>query len=307
MSPRILCVDDDPHVLESLRDSLRRRFEVVTSTNGFEALKLMVAEAFPVVVSDMRMPLIDGARFLKLAREHAPDTVRIMLTGQSTLEDAISTVNDGQIFRFLLKPCATADLVAAIDAGIAHHQEVTSRRLRADRLLDGVMHAMRAMAAAVDPTARERGERVRRTAVDLAKALKIKSADDIGQACELLQLGAIGLPRETLAKLASFRPVNAEQGAELERLPEVAAAFLQDIPPMGGAHVVLNHLAKPFAPTRPGSAGTPIGARVARIALDYDVLQLQAMPDNLRLNAMRERDLRYDGALIDTFEEVLED
>ena len=84
--------------------ALRRRFEVVTSTNGFEALKLMVAEPFPVVVTDMRMPLIDGARFLKLAREHAPDTVRILLTGQSTLTDAVSTVNDGQIFRFLLKP-----------------------------------------------------------------------------------------------------------------------------------------------------------------------------------------------------------
>ncbi len=307
MNPRILCVDDDPHVLESLRDALRRRFEVVTSTNGFEALKLMVAEPFPVVVTDMRMPLIDGARFLKLAREHAPDTVRILLTGQSTLTDAISTVNDGQIFRFLLKPCATADLIAAVDAAIAHHKEITSRRLRDDQLISGVLHAMRAMAAAVDPTARERGERVRRTAIDLAKALKIKAADDIGQACELLQLGAIGLPRETLVKLASFRPVNAEQGAELERLPEVAAEFLKDIPPMGGAHVVLNHLAKPFAPTRPGSAGTPIGARVARIALDYDVLQLQAIPDNLRLNAMRSRDLRYDAALIDTFEEVLED
>ena len=65
---------------------------------------------------------------------------------------------------------------------------------------------MRAMAAAVDPTARERGERVRRIAVDLAKALKIKAADDIGQACELLQLGAIGLPRETLVSSPASGP-----------------------------------------------------------------------------------------------------
>ena len=123
MNPRILCVDDDTNVLESLRDSLRRRFDVVGCTNGFEALKMLVAERFPVVISDMRMPLIDGARFLKLAREHAPETVRILLTGQSTLDEVVATVNDGQIFRFLLKPCPTPDLVAAIDAAIAHHKE----------------------------------------------------------------------------------------------------------------------------------------------------------------------------------------
>ena len=233
----------------------------------------MVAETFPVVISDMRMPLIDGARFLKLAREHAPDTVRILLTGQSTLDDAVATVNDGQIFRFLLKPCATGDLITAIDAAVSHHHAAASRRLREEQLLDGVLHALTAMSAAVDPTARERGDRVRRSAVDLAAALKIKSGHEIGLACELLQLGAIGLPRDTLAQLASHRPVNAEQGAELERLPEAAAAFLSDIPRMGSAHMVLNHLAQPFAPTRPGSAGTPVGARIARIALDYDVLQ----------------------------------
>jgi response regulator RpfG family c-di-GMP phosphodiesterase len=305
MTPRILCVDDDEHVLESLRDSLHRRFDVVPSKNGFEALKLMVAEQFPVVVSDMRMPLIDGARFLKLAREHAPDTVRIVLTGQSTLEDAVATVNDGQIFRFLLKPCPMPELIAAIDAGISRHEELSGRREVASS--DGVVRAMTAMAATVDPTAKERGKRVRRIAVDLATALKLTYADEIGRACELAQLGAIGLERETLARLANVRPMNAEQGAELERLPEVAAPFLEGIPSLKSEHALLNHLAQPLVPTRPGEVGTPLSARVARIALDYDVLQLQALPDHLRLDAMRSRVLRYDPAPIDTFEDVLED
>jgi DNA-binding response OmpR family regulator len=303
MLPRILCVDDDEHVLESLRDSLRRRFDVVPSRNGFEALKTMVAERFPVVVSDMRMPLLDGARFLKLAREHSPDTVRILLTGQATLDDAVAAVNDGQIFRFLLKPCATPDLIAAIDAGISRHEELAARREGSD----GVVRAMTAMVATVDPTARERGERVRRAAVELATALKLTYGDEIGRACELAQLGAIGLQRETLARLANARPLNAEQGAELERLPEVAAPFLEGVASLKSEHALINHLAKPLVPTRPGEVGTPLSARIARIALDYDVLQLQAMPDHLRLDAMRARELRYDLALIDTFEDVLED
>jgi len=305
MKPRILCVDDDAHVLESLQDSLRRRFEVVPSMNGFEALKMMVAETFPVVVSDMRMPLIDGARFLKLAREHAPDTVRILLTGQSTLDDAVSTVNDGQIFRFLLKPCATPDLIAAIDAGISQHEEIAARRGGAPS--DSVVTAMMAMVATVDPTAKERGERVRKLAVDLATALHLTYGDEIGRACSLTQLGAIGLERETLAQLASARPLNAEQGAELERLPAIAAPFMDGIPSLVAEHALLNHLAEPLVATKPGAVGTPLSARVARVALDYDVLMLQHQPDHLRLDAMRARPDRYDLAVIDKFEDVLED
>jgi DNA-binding NtrC family response regulator len=91
--PRVLCLDDEPHVLESLRDTLRRRFEVVITTNGFEALRLLTEQPCEVVVSDMRMPRLNGARFLTLAREHAPETVRVMLTGHSTLDDAAAAIN----------------------------------------------------------------------------------------------------------------------------------------------------------------------------------------------------------------------
>ena len=272
--------------------------------NGFEALKMMVAESFPVVVSDMRMPLIDGARFLKLAREHAPDTVRILLTGQSTLDDAVATVNDGQIFRFLLKPCATPDLIAAIDAGILQHEEIAGRR---GGPTNSLVHAMMAMVATVDPTASERAARVRKIAIDLATAMHLTYGDEIARACELAQLGAIGLQRETLAQLASVRALNTDQGAEIERLAEVAAPFLEGISGLAAEHALLKHVAEPLVATKPGAVGTPLSARVARVALDYDVLRLQHQPDHLRLDGMRARVGRYDLAVIDKFEDVLED
>jgi DNA-binding NtrC family response regulator len=202
IKPRILCVDDEPHVLESLRDSLRRRFEVVGTSNGFEGLRLLVAEEFPVVLSDMRMPRIDGARFLTLAREHAPDTVRLLLTGQSTLEDAVTAVNEGEIFRFLVKPCPTPELIAAIDSAIRQYEITVEERRINEQLLDGALQAMLSMAATVDPTAPERADRVRALAVELARAVGITYAREIGRACELVQLGAISLPAETRLHLA---------------------------------------------------------------------------------------------------------
>ena len=77
-------------MLESLRDALRRRFDVTGTTNGFRALKLLSEQPYEVVLSDLRMPLLNGTRFLSLAREHAPGTVRLLLTGQSTVDDAVA-------------------------------------------------------------------------------------------------------------------------------------------------------------------------------------------------------------------------
>ena len=115
--PPILCVDDEPAVLEGMRDNLRRTFRVTTAGSGAEGLELLTEQQFAVVLSDMRMPEMDGAQFLTRARQIAPDTTRMLLTGYADIESAISAVNDGQVFRFLTKPCSQDRLVSSLAAG----------------------------------------------------------------------------------------------------------------------------------------------------------------------------------------------
>src|SRR5687768_872607 len=106
--PVVLCVDDEPQVLAGLSVSLRRRYEILTATSGAEALAVLARRPdVAVVVSDMRMPGMDGAAFLAKAKEIAPDAVRVLLTGYSEIDAAMNAVNQGQIFRFLTKPCPT--------------------------------------------------------------------------------------------------------------------------------------------------------------------------------------------------------
>src|SRR5258705_6448145 len=98
--PRVLCVDDEPHILEGLMLQLRRQFTVFTAPGGRAGLECLARErGFAVVISDMRMPEMDGAAFLARAREEHPDAVRILLTGNSDLDAAIAAVNEGEIFR----------------------------------------------------------------------------------------------------------------------------------------------------------------------------------------------------------------
>ncbi len=96
---RVLLVDDEPLVLEGLRRSVHREFVADLASGAEEGLaKLRRDGPYPVVVSDMRMPGVDGAEFLAEVRTVSPDSIRVMLTGLSDMEIAVRAVNEGQIF-----------------------------------------------------------------------------------------------------------------------------------------------------------------------------------------------------------------
>ena len=97
--PRILCVDDEPHILESLRDTLRRGFDVRTAGSGPEGLAMLEdgPDEYALIISDMRMPVMSGSVFLREARRVSPDASRILLTGYADLDAAVSAVNDAQL------------------------------------------------------------------------------------------------------------------------------------------------------------------------------------------------------------------
>jgi HD-like signal output (HDOD) protein/ActR/RegA family two-component response regulator len=112
---RILFVDDDPHVLDGLRDLLRRErdeWDMVFALGGVAALGELEGQPFDVVVSDMRMPEVDGATLLRIVQERHPETVRIVLSGQTDIEAALRVVPVAH--QFLAKPCERDELRGAI-------------------------------------------------------------------------------------------------------------------------------------------------------------------------------------------------
>ncbi|MDR3415758.1 MAG: EAL domain-containing protein [Nevskia sp.] len=134
LRPRVLCVDDERSVLDGLGRVLRRHCQVLVATSGAEGLNILQSEPdIAVVVSDMRMPEMDGATFLSRAREITPDAVRILLTGQTDIGSATAAINQGQIFRFLLKPCPPPQLIEAIATAAAQYRLVKEQRAALER------------------------------------------------------------------------------------------------------------------------------------------------------------------------------
>lgn len=131
MSNRILIVDDEAHVISALTRSLSEEpWEVIGAASAEEALQIMAGESFKVVLSDERMPGMDGAAFLGIVRERYPETVRMMLTGHASVEATMRAVNKGEIYRFFTKPWNDIELKLAIRSAVEKFDlEEENRRL----------------------------------------------------------------------------------------------------------------------------------------------------------------------------------
>jgi DNA-binding NtrC family response regulator len=141
--PRVLCVDDNPEILELLRQQLYANFAVVGVDSGEDALVLLAGDAgFPVLVCDMRMPGMDGVAVLAKARSIRPGTVRILLTGHADIDDTIGAINDGNVFRCLIKPCARDVLITAIKDAVELHRTISTERELLDQALTGSVAAL---------------------------------------------------------------------------------------------------------------------------------------------------------------------
>jgi len=127
----ILFVDDEPNVTDALKRALRREpYEFLTATSGAAALKILEGQYVDVVVSDEQMPGMSGSVFLSMVRKQFPHTIRMILSGQASLEAAVRAINEGQVHRFFLKPCNPTDLAFTIQQALSHKRlEEKCRRL----------------------------------------------------------------------------------------------------------------------------------------------------------------------------------
>lgn len=231
---RVLFVDDEPNVLDSIRRQLRKSVDIHTAASGDEALRLL-ADLGPValVVSDMRMPGMTGAELLARVSELYPDTVRMILSGQADLESTISAVNDGHIFRFLTKPCGEDALRTAVAAGLEQYQLVTTRKELVEKTLQGLVETLNDILGLTNPMARRRTARVRQYAAAIAGALQFPMPWDLRLATLLSQLGCITLPESILDKLYAGIELTPDEQRLYARHPEVAAALVARIPQLG--------------------------------------------------------------------------
>lgn len=300
--PKILCVDDEPNVLEGLTLNLRRRFEVLRAPSGAQGLEMLASEPLvSVVISDMRMPAMDGAAFLGRAREVAPDASRILLTGQADLTSAIAAVNDGQIFRFLQKPCAPTALIPAVEAGVQQHQLVTAERVLLEQTLHGSIKALTEILAITSPASFGRATRIKQIVSDIALHLDLRDRWQVEVAAMLSPIGLITLPPATAEKVFNRQPLTREEQAMLAKVPAVTETLLASIPRLETVRAILSSFGRPppeTPATDPAKLAVERACHVLRAAVEFDELEGKGLTALKAVDELILRTGRYDADVL---------
>jgi response regulator RpfG family c-di-GMP phosphodiesterase len=311
MTTKILFVDDDPNILAAYQRQLRKQYEIDTALAGDRGLEAVAKTGpYAVIVSDLKMPGMSGIQFLSKVREMAPDSVRIMLTGFAELQTAIDAVNEGNIFRFLTKPCPPEILSRALDMGIEQYRLITAERELLEQTLRGSIKVLTQILSLLNPEALGRSSRISRYAREIGLVMKIPEIWQLETAAMLSQIGFILLPEAALKKIYHGQQLSPEETQLLDMHPFITADLLKNIPRLEDIAAIISYQEKHFDGTGIPVDGVcrrdiPLGARILKVALDFDTLQSAGDSKSMAIAQLKQRSGWYDPAVVTALEAVV--
>jgi len=305
---KILFVDDEPNVLSALQRQLHLLFQVETAAGPIEGLAaLQNGRDYSVVVADMGMPKMSGVEFLARARETAPDTVRVMLTGYLNQSTAAEAINQGSIFRFLNKPCSTEKLVQTLEAAVAHHHHIIAERDLLENTLGGSLKVLSEILALAEPETFGQAEALRDAIRLLAASLKVTPTWDLEAAALLSQIGSVTIPPELILKSRQGHALSAGEKDIFNDIPVVGGSLLAQIPRLEGvARIVLyqhkNFDGGGFPEDAVAGEAIPLGARMLKLLVDLARLESGGAARPAALEQLRAHSGVYDPRLLQALE-----
>lgn len=286
---RVLFVDDERFVLDAIRRTLRGGFECTFAEGGQAALDLLdqILDPFDVICTDMRMPSVDGLDVLSAFRERSPATVRILLTGQADLESAAAAINEGGVFRFLLKPTNPDSLRSTIadaaELGRLRHAEQELLELT----LRGSVNALLETLSLANPLAFARGQRIRSLVMKLAGSTALAQQWELEVAAMLSQVGAVTLPPQVSERLHRGLPLDRDDAAMVDELPALADHLLAGIPRLDTVREIIRsqHISL--------SSNAPLGTKLLLLASELDTLTERGLSEDVIAASIKEHEDLY--------------
>jgi len=274
MAERVLLIDDDPHLLSGLRRLFDEEFDLVTAPGGKAGVEAVRAgPPFAVVVSDMRMPDMDGIETLKAIRTLAPDTVRMMLTGNADQATAIDAINHGSILRFFTKPCPPDLLREGIQAGIEQYRLVTAERDLLEKTLSGSLKLLVDLVSMNDPVGHQLAVRLREWVRLLAVEMRMPTRWQLEIAATLIGIGQVAVPTEIVARMRAGESLTDIERQIVERAPEAARNLVSNIPRLEKVAEILYYQDKGY-----DGSGFPAGG-ASGDSIPFDARLLRVLKD----------------------------
>jgi ActR/RegA family two-component response regulator len=231
MPARVLFVDDDVALLKSIQRNLCFDYDLSIAESGQHGLELINGQKpYSVIVTDMRMPIMDGIRFINEARKITPDSIFLMLTGNQDIDTSIKAVNQGQVFRFLTKPCETEDIKTAIEIAHRQFELVQTEKELLHKTFVGAISLMMDVVESVHPDTLHQAQRIDAIMRACEEALGISGNWEFRLVARVSLVGFTLMPCDEQIKLQQLGPAVPESQLLLEKMALTSSRLMGRIP-----------------------------------------------------------------------------
>lgn len=274
----LLCVDDEPDIVDNLFRTFRKGYTVLTATSGEEALELLKAQPVDLIISDQRMPGLTGDEVLKAARTLQPEAIRILLTGYSDLESLVKCVNEAGIYKYITKPWEPEHLKLTVTRAIEHLDVERRLRMAADQLKDAYHDAVTMLSIACEGKDEDTGFHVNRVqhfteALAIEMGMGAEEARHMGLMSILHDIGKLNIPDAILKKPAKLDP---DEWAVMQTHAEHGVRILGDNPFYAIAREISRCHHENWDgsgyPNRLSQEAIPLSGRIVKVADVFDAL-----------------------------------
>ncbi|MEP3048423.1 MAG: HD domain-containing phosphohydrolase [Roseibium sp.] len=309
----ILVADPDTAVQTGFSRLFGGIFKVACFSESDVAIKFLKEnQNVAVVFSCFNLPGRGGTAFLRTCETIAPTATRIMLTREKSAEAIKKAINEGHAFMFLEKPCQKSELMNAMEAATAHHEQLAKERLLLERTLAGSVKMLIEMLSLFHPEAFRRTATVRKQALKLAKMVGITKTWELEMAVMLSPLGEALLPKQILARYRAARSLTEQEREILENSPVQTRELLKNIPQLEKVSDYLylssrGYDGSGFPKDGPTGKDIPQISRMLRLLTDLWYASPEGGPDAAAFEALTINRRKYDPVLLDMAKNALLD
>ncbi len=313
MSDKILFVDDEANILSGFKRQFHKQFDLEFALSGKDGLDIIDKKGpFAVVISDMRMPKMDGIQFLKKVKETASESVRIMLTGNADIQTAVNAVNEGNIFRFLTKPCPNTILANSLDAGVKQYHLIQAEKVLLENTLTGSIKVLTEILSLVNPAAFSHTNRIKRYVIHIVKQLNLPNQWQFELAAMFSQIGCVAIPPDILDLVYTGETLPEDKQKIYSSHPLVGSMLLAHIPRLEIISKMIGSQQKPFKDYTKQKKDfkeyvVDIGSQILRAIVDLDQFMIHGHSFRSALKKLRMQKNIYNPHILEALENLEDD
>ena len=307
---KILVVDDDENVVRLIQHGLAPTIDVIGMTSVMQGLwALKGDDPYSVIVTDLHMPEMDGDEFLKNAKTISPSSTGVIMTGDHDIRRAVKAIEEGSVFRFLLKPFSIESLQRTIAAAIEQTRLLTAEKNLLEVTVQRTIKLLADLLGLAHPIAQQRANRILPIVCSIAKILNVAEFWQVEVACMLSQIGAVAIPEGILQKAYRQHPLEDWEARTIKKLPQIGSELVGHIPRLEPVARIIAYQSKHYDGSgepddEVRGEAIPMASRIINACLEFDSYRTAGDSDQAALARMEAGAVKYDPLVLNALESL---